>query len=77
MGGYGERMARDLIWQESEYRRATAERSRRERWAAPGTAKVTHPAHGSVVVPHRSNYSALLNAAEVWGAVGWRSGTPR
>ena len=46
MGGYGERMARDLIWQESEYRRATAERSRRERWAAPGTAKVTHPAHG-------------------------------
>lgn len=67
MGGYGERMARDLIWQESEYRRATAERSRRERWAAPGTAKVTHPAHGSVVVPHRSNYSALLNAAEVWG----------
>ena len=66
-------MARDLIWQESEYRRATAERSRRERWAAPGTAKVTHPAHGSVVVPHRSNYAALLNArrpAERGGGMG-------
>jgi hypothetical protein len=29
-------------------------------------ARVEHPAHGSVVVPHRSNYAALLNAAEVW-----------
>lgn len=60
-------MARDLTRQEHEYRRVVMERSRRERWAAPGAAKVTHPAHGSVVVPHRSNYAALLNAAEVWG----------
>lgn len=63
-------MERDLTRQEHEYRRAVMERSRRERWATPGTAKVTHPAHGSVVVPHRSNYAALLNAAEVWGC-GW------
>ncbi len=43
------------------------ERARRERWAAGGVARVTHPAHGSVVVPHRSNLAALMNAAEVWG----------
>ena len=26
-----------------------------------------HPKYGAVVVPHRSNYAALLNAAEYWG----------
>ena len=43
------------------------ERSRRERWDSKSLARVTHPDHGSVVVPHRSNLSAILNAAEVWG----------
>lgn len=43
------------------------ERSRRERWEPKSLARVTHPDHGSVVVPHRSNLSAILNAAEVWG----------
>jgi hypothetical protein len=43
------------------------ERSRRERWRAKGRSRVTHPAHGSVVVPHGSNFAALLNAADVWG----------
>lgn len=42
------------------------ERARRERWETPGAARVTHPDHGTVVVPHRSNYAAILNAAEVW-----------
>lgn len=32
-----------------------------------GRARVVHPKYGAVVVPHRSNYSALLNAAEYWG----------
>ena len=47
--------------------RDSVERSRRERWDSKGLARVTHPAHGSVVVPHRSNLAAILNAAEVWG----------
>lgn len=41
--------------------------ARRSRWAAPGRAKVTHPRHGSVVVPCGSKYGAILNAAEYWG----------
>ena len=32
-----------------------------------GGSEVGHPKYGAVVVPHRSNYSALLNAAEYWG----------
>ena len=32
-----------------------------------GRARVVHPKYGAVVVPHRSNYAALLNAAEYWG----------
>lgn len=43
------------------------ERDRRQRWAAKGRVRVTHPDHGSVVVPNSSNFVALLNAAEVWG----------
>jgi len=45
---------------------AARERSRMARWTAPGAARVAHPAHGTVVVPHHSNYAAILNAAEVW-----------
>ena len=47
--------------------RNSVERARRERWEPKSLARVTHPAHGSVVVPHRSNLAAILNAAEVWG----------
>lgn len=47
-------------------RREIMERSRRERWEPKSLARVTHPAHGSVVVPHRSNLAAIMNAAEVW-----------
>ena len=46
--------------------RAAAERERLARWKAGGVARVVHPAHGSVVVPHNSNYAAILCAAEVW-----------
>lgn len=47
--------------------RAAAERRARiHRWQAPGRARVVHPAHGSIVVPHASNLAAILNAAEVW-----------
>lgn len=42
-------------------------RSREERWRVRGRARVVHPKYGAVVVPHRSNYAALLNAAEYWG----------
>lgn len=44
--------------------------ARRDRWAAPGRAKVTHPRFGSVVVPHCSALGATKNAAEYWG-VHW------
>ena len=46
---------------------AAEERNRAERWNAPGRSKVTHPKYGTIVVPHRSNLSAIINAAEVWG----------
>ena len=47
-------------------RPGTEERSRRERWSAKGTARVTHPARGTVVVPCSSKLAAIMNAAEVW-----------
>ena len=43
------------------------ERSRLERWAAHGNARVIHPIRGTVVVPCRSKFAAILCAAEVWG----------
>lgn len=43
------------------------DRSRRERWSAPGKARVIHQVRGTIVVPCRSPLCALLNAAEVWG----------
>ena len=43
------------------------ERARIYAWSAGIFSKVTHPRYGSVVVPHRSNYSAICCAAEVWG----------
>lgn len=51
-------------------RPGTEERSRRERWSAKGTARVIHPAWGTVVVPHLSNLAAIMNAAEVWRCDG-------
>lgn len=47
-------------------RPGTEERSRMERWRAKGISRVTHPERGTVVVPHASNLSAIMNAAEVW-----------
>lgn len=43
-----------------------AARSREHRWNAPARARVVHPDHGTVVVPHSSNLAAIMNAAEVW-----------
>ena len=43
------------------------ERSRLDRWEPRTLARVIHPDYGMVVVPHRSNLAALMNAAEVWG----------
>ena len=59
---------RDRMTEEREalHRRAY-QRSRVERWNAPGRSRVVHPKYGSVVVPHSSNLTALLNAAEYWG----------
>lgn len=50
----------------SRTRLSPAERSRLERWEVKTLARVIHPDHGMVIVPHRSNLSAIMNAAEVW-----------
>ena len=65
---YRERMERPVrTGMEYRTRRSPAERTRLERWQTPGLAKVVHPTRGTVVVPHRYNLAALMNAAEVWG----------
>ena len=51
----------------NQARRSAEERARFHRWNVPGKSRVTHPDHGSVVVPHISNLAAIMNAAEVWG----------
>lgn len=61
-GGSGTKMYFDRDSYQKSVRRA-----REERWRVRGRARVVHPKYGAVVVPHRSNYSALLNAAEYWG----------
>ena len=50
-----------------KYETSVTERARRERWQARGCARVVSRKYGTVVVPHGSNFAALLNAAEVWG----------
>lgn len=68
MGMYGERLGRGVTREADRvYHAAAKERSRRERWQAGGCARVVSPKYGTVVVPHGSNFAALLNAAEVWG----------
>lgn len=49
-----------------EYLRAARERSILYRWNAPAVSKVIHPAYGEIIVPHCSNLSALMCAADVW-----------
>lgn len=44
-----------------------ARRERESRWNAKTCARVVHPRFGEVIVPHTSNYAAMLNAAEYWG----------
>lgn len=46
---------------------AAQERASIYAWSAGIFSKVTHPHYGSVVVPHRSSFSAICCAAEVWG----------
>lgn len=68
MGMYGERLGRGVTREaDRAYHAAAKERSRRERWRAGGCARVVSQKYGIVVVPHGSNFAALLNAAEVWG----------
>lgn len=63
----GERMERRVNTPRFSCSDDAAERSRLERWNVPGRSRVIHPVYGMVVVPHRSNFAAMLNAAEVWG----------
>ena len=42
-------------------------RAREMRWLETGKARVSHPKHGSIIVPHGSKIMALENAAELWG----------
>lgn len=67
LGVCGERMGRRVDPAERFRIQADAEkRARESRWSAPGRARVVHPVHGTVVVPHSSNLTAIQNAAEVW-----------
>lgn len=50
-----------------ETHQAATQREREQRWNAPCRAKVVHPKYGSIIVPHCSNFAAILNAAEYWG----------
>ena len=38
-----------------------ARRARESRWNAKTCARVVHPRFGEVIVPHTSNYAAMLN----------------
>lgn len=68
MGMYGERLGRGVTRKAArKYETSVTERARRERWQARGCARVVSRKYGTVVVPHGSNFAALLNAAEVWG----------
>lgn len=68
MGMYGERLGRGVTREAArKYETSVTERARRERWQASGCARVVSRKYGTVVVPHGSNFAALLNAAEVWG----------
>ena len=55
---------------EEKRQEAAAERERELRWKAQTSARVVHPLYGELVVPNRSNFAAILCAAEVWG-VDW------
>lgn len=48
------------------------DRERKIRWSYTDKSSVSHSEHGSVIVPHGSNLSALRCAADVWG-VDWLS----
>ena len=41
-----------------------ARRARESRWKAKTCSQVDQPRIGEVIVPHTSNYAAMLNAAE-------------
>lgn len=65
MGMYGERLGRGVTREAArKYETSVTERARRERWQASGCARVVSRKYGTVVVPHGSNFAALLNAAE-------------
>ena len=65
MGMYGERLGRGVTREAArKYETSVTERARRERWQASGCARVVSRKYGTVVVPHGSNFAALLNAEE-------------
>lgn len=78
MGMYGERLGRGVTREAArKHETSVTERARRERWQASGCARVVSRKYGTVVVPHGSNFAALLNAAEVWGCDWTENGTQR
>lgn len=44
----------------------TEVRNRKLRWATKNRAQVIHPTYGNIIVPHLSNLSAIICAAEIW-----------
>ena len=47
-------------------RRRAKEQERRERWAFPAKAAVSHQIHGETIVPCASPLAAVMCAAEIW-----------
>ena len=57
--------------EKKEKHRAATLRNQKDRWIAPGKAKVTSKKFGELVVPCASTLSALMCAAEMWGCQHW------
>lgn len=63
----GERMGRRVTLGGWAHNQDAVEMERISRWQKKTIARVTHPKHGTVVVPCGSKLSAIICAAEVWG----------
>lgn len=67
MRAYRKQAGRSAYWRGSRAGLTPQERSKLQRWSAPGKARVVHPERGTVIVPCSSPLAAIMNAADVWG----------
>ena len=62
-------MRREDVWpdEQSMEHKINVERQNKRRRNFPSRARVTHPAHGEIIVPCASPLAAVMCAAEAWG----------